>query len=306
MEFSHAHEMYSHAPQNYSHAQEMYSCYLCPGVFHSQDRLILHIQIMHSSNDKEYLNYPSIAKPSDVSNILEEQYTCDKCQETFTSKAILQKHKNTHRTTKKQFKCDLCSKSYSHKGSLAIHKKKTHIPNSSDHCEQALSVNSSLLNHIEKFPFHCDYCEMRFGTRYALRCHQYLQKHGITFYCDNCNKFYSNSSSLSSHKKRSHPDMTNPPATAFVSVEDVDDDTTNSDDHLDEVSDEDPLQITNDEQDSNETVEIGITAEDPEYDNDNIVEEMCIGVDNEDVAIKRYNDIVYNITVAQAIHYFSR
>ena len=53
---------------------------------------------------------------------LEPEYTCDKCDKSFNTKANVKKHKQTH-TSLKLFKCDECDKSFGNQNGLSKHKK---------------------------------------------------------------------------------------------------------------------------------------------------------------------------------------
>ena len=300
---------------DFSPTRNMFSCYLCLGAFHSEERLNMHIQTLHQGF-QEYFSSPNIIEPRNFSikNMLEQQYSCEKCQETFTSETSLRKHKNTHRE-KKQFKCDLCSKSYACKETLAKHKK-THIQYSGDHCEKALSESDKYLDklsiirksHANAQQFTCNYCGMIFDKRNALYYHK--QKHSKTkFPCDVCDKFFFTSHTLSQHKRgKRHQsrckDLTNSMALDFVIVE-VDDTLQDFDNQPCQIIDEDPLFINN-ETSSNETIGIDIQTEDQNnFENESIDADIGSANVNEEY-VKSHDNIVYNVTVAQAIAYFSR
>jgi KRAB domain-containing zinc finger protein len=104
------------------------------------------------------------------------KYVCGECEEMFTIKGALTKHKRTHFGT--EFECDYCKKQ----------------------CTSATQLNDHRRIHTKELPFMCEICGKCFRTAMILSNHKYVHKPRI-YACEVCNKKWSSKFYLTQHKK---------------------------------------------------------------------------------------------------------
>jgi len=110
------------------------------------------------------------------------KYVCGECEEMFTIKGALRKHKRTH--CRVVFECDYCNKKFIYRAQLNDHRR----------------------IHTKELPFMCEICGKCFRTSTNLNNHQYVHK-PPSYSCQVCNKKCSSSFYLAQHKKVHSTDM---------------------------------------------------------------------------------------------------
>jgi KRAB domain-containing zinc finger protein len=110
------------------------------------------------------------------------KYVCGECEEMFTIKGALRKHKRTH--CRVVFECDYCNKKFIYRAQLNDHRR----------------------IHTKELPFMCEICGKCFRTSMNLNNHQYVHK-PPSYSCQVCNKKCSSSFYLAQHKKVHSTDM---------------------------------------------------------------------------------------------------
>lgn len=166
------------------------------------------------------------------------RYSCDQCEDMFTRKSSLIKHKSikhsetiyqcceceyvaTSKLTLKRHKgakhdgvrysCDKCDYIASRKHHLKQHKVSIHDGVKSHHCdicEYSATDKSSLNYHKasrhEGIKYPCDHCNYAATTLSSLRIHRASIHLGIRHYCDECDASYGHPSGLRKHKNSVH------------------------------------------------------------------------------------------------------
>lgn len=107
---------------------------------------------------------------------------CEICDETFSDRAILKKHKaHVHNTGENVFPCDTCGKVF----------------------YRRYQYNTHQIIHTGEKPFSCDICEKSFNRKDALNRH-YKLVHGKPFSCKICEISYDRESTLRRHYRLVH------------------------------------------------------------------------------------------------------
>ena len=202
-----------------------YSCNHCEDGFSSKRYLINHLERIHKQpqTNGNYLEIQNCVKPVfiHIKRLKEHLNTdlkmqppknvCDKCNVTFSSRSILNRHNrdvhnkkqhnfecdqcdykcfyhfklvghmyNVHKIKiKKSFKCDLCSKEYSDKSTLNRHIKVVHKQLKPIQCKQCnfrCHQNYILDKHVDLVhkklkPFKCSFCNHETGLKENMLAH---------------------------------------------------------------------------------------------------------------------------------------
>ncbi|XP_038112291.1 LOW QUALITY PROTEIN: transcription factor grauzone [Culex quinquefasciatus] len=108
------------------------------------------------------------------------------CDRRFGKRQRLYEHCLRH-LNPDHFKCELCGKTYADSSGLQIHKWWIHTP-------------------VSERPFKCDICGAAFVKDYLLKQHTnwHVNKERKKYYCELCNKAYSNSLQLRAHHQKKH------------------------------------------------------------------------------------------------------
>ncbi|XP_077446049.1 zinc finger protein 384a isoform X4 [Stigmatopora argus] len=154
------------------------------------------------------------ADPYDLSNDEDEHsgkdgpksYRCRMCAVTFFSKSDMQIHAKSH-TEAKPHKCPHCSKSFANSSYLSQHIR-IHSgakPYSCTYCQKAFRQLSHLQQHTRIHtgdrPYKCSHpgCEKAFTQLSNLQSHRRQHNKDKPFKCHNCNRGYTDASSLEVH-----------------------------------------------------------------------------------------------------------
>ena len=139
-------------------------CKMCGIILASEKLLQMHKEIVHPK-----------------SNIVHLQYSCDKCEKMFSTKAHFLRHvKSVHDNVR--YNCDKCNKSFSRIDMLQRHIKSIH----------------------EKVRFRCDKCDTSFSEKGTLQRHIKSAHMKIRYNCNKCEKCFSLKNNLKRHIKRVH------------------------------------------------------------------------------------------------------
>jgi len=154
-------------------------------VLNSVDKLSMDIQesVISCSDDEDEHDSASNTSPDCYINVqrLERRkkkykYVCGECEEMFTIKGALSRHKRTHFRT--VFECDYCKKQ----------------------CTSVTQLNDHRRIHTKELPFMCEICGKCFRTAMNLCNHKYVHKPPI-YTCEVCNKKCNSRFYLTQHKK---------------------------------------------------------------------------------------------------------
>ena len=146
-----------------------------------------------------------------------ERFKCDKCDQNFSRKSYLKKHRETHNASSVINKCNHCGKISKTVECLKLHIKMVHSEKriKCDECEKMFSTDWKLNNHKKQVhvlkSFKCDQCKYRTKTKENLKYHIKTIHDGIRNNCGKCNlcDFQGSSSHLKQHKKSVHENKKN-------------------------------------------------------------------------------------------------
>ncbi|KAJ1131107.1 hypothetical protein NDU88_009450 [Pleurodeles waltl] len=121
----------------------------------------------------------SVAQP--VSPILEGEFQCTFCLETFQYVSELMFHEQMH-GTKSRFQCQICSRHFQCTSNLKDHYN-VHTgerPYRCDYCDKSFTQSSSLITHkrthVDEKPHKCDICDKAFNDASNLFNHRQLHR----------------------------------------------------------------------------------------------------------------------------------
>ena len=142
-------------------------CKMCGIILASEKLLQMHKEIVHPK-----------------SNIVHLQYSCDKCEKMFSTKAHFLRHvKSVHDNVR--YNCDKCNKSFSRIDKLQRHIKSIH----------------------ENIRYACDQCDKTFSLKDKLQLHIQSIHEKVRYNCEECGKYFSQKSNLQVHIKSMHKNM---------------------------------------------------------------------------------------------------
>ena len=142
-------------------------CKMCGIILASEKLLQMHKEIVHPK-----------------SNIVHLQYSCDKCEKMFSTKAHFLRHvKSVHDNVR--YNCDKCNKSFSRIDKLQRHIKSIH----------------------ENIRYACDQCDKTFSLKDKLQLHIQSIHEKVRYNCEECGKYFSQKSYLQVHIKSMHKNM---------------------------------------------------------------------------------------------------
>jgi KRAB domain-containing zinc finger protein len=146
------------------------------------------------------------------------EYTCNYCEEDFSSNSALKTHIVRKHTFEKNFKCDDCGDEFYTKADLNIHVLKNHgneqdaIKCHVSSCDYICYNKSHLVRHFEKhekkneIQYICDICQEIFDKYKNYKSHKSAHKLPKEYRCtyENCDKVYSRSNGLAEHVQNYH------------------------------------------------------------------------------------------------------
>ena len=137
-------------------------------------------------------------------------FKCEKCSKSFRHKNNLKRHTNTHSTDrssiKTEFQCSECDVSLSSLSGMSLHTKAKHdgIIHACKHCNFTTQYKQSLLNHegIHKGKqYFCQKCDKYYTDNSSLYRHTKAVHDGVIFSCIHCNYKVSYLTGLKKHQR---------------------------------------------------------------------------------------------------------
>ncbi|KFB44562.1 AGAP005485-PA-like protein [Anopheles sinensis] len=149
-------------------------CHLCDKTFSGHSNMMLHISLVHASDNPE-----------------DRSYNCDECDSSFPTKPLLQAHRMRHKRTA----CSYCGKTFLTR-CLKEHIAAKHAMKK--HMEEHQSTGTDK----HQCPFCLKWVKGKKYLRLHIRCLH--EEKGQSFNCDLCEHVSSSSQGLISHKQRMH------------------------------------------------------------------------------------------------------
>ncbi|XP_077446047.1 zinc finger protein 384a isoform X2 [Stigmatopora argus] len=189
-----------------------YRCRMCAVTFFSKSDMQIHAK---SHTEAKPHKCPHCSKSFANSSYLSQHirihsgakpYSCTYCQKAFRQLSHLQQHTRNH-TEAKPHKCPHCSKSFANSSYLSQHIR-IHSgakPYSCSYCQKTFRQLSHLQQHTRIHtgdrPYKCSHpgCEKAFTQLSNLQSHRRQHNKDKPFKCHNCNRGYTDASSLEVH-----------------------------------------------------------------------------------------------------------
>ncbi|XP_044740458.1 zinc finger protein 260-like [Chrysoperla carnea] len=196
-----------------------YKCTLCERSFKLQFQLKNHLNKHYAGEIKE----PVKAEPVpdlDIKCEEEAEFECTDCNEKFTSKRGLSRHKNlAHGSGTKTGLCNLCGKLLASKLSLKQHQQHCQVKKEKDDkssednepkdfecetCNKKYSTKDALTRHKtlhRKKPHLCTLCGKLLASKLSLKGHQLIHSGGKPYKCNVCNQSFRHKQHLTNHRR---------------------------------------------------------------------------------------------------------
>ncbi|XP_072392597.1 uncharacterized protein [Diabrotica undecimpunctata] len=162
-----------------------YECDVCHTKYKSSSSFVLHYNIhinkkLHCCHlcGKNFQRGAHLKRHVDRLHYGIRRYSCDYCDQTFTSKTTKDEHLNTH-TNSRPYMCDTCGKSFRQSSSLYVHK----------------------MFHKDIFPFSCNVCEKKFRRMGELKKHKFIHTGERQYSCEVCKRPFRLKQDLKRHMK---------------------------------------------------------------------------------------------------------
>lgn len=146
-------------------------------------------------------------------HLLSKKYACDECDNCFTYRIELTRHKRLNHTD--ELICEICNKKCTTNRNLRNHMNRVHLhlqmkKYKCDLCENTFSTNKDREIHLNRdhygSKYECDICHKEFRSPKNIAFHKRSQHDpnyvGKKYACDVCNKEYASSGVLQIHKRK--------------------------------------------------------------------------------------------------------
>ncbi|XP_058476267.1 zinc finger protein 91-like isoform X1 [Solea solea] len=171
-----------------------YTCPRCNKRFKLYMSLQRHLQKICFESTRQQVNAGS---PEVAKNL----HKCDKCQDAFSYKVSLARHKITHH----ELYCSVCRRVLRDAATLARHKA-SHTAFKCIRCNETFTLFLLLLRHCENVhkigkPFKCDHCPKTFPKLRVLILHEWKHTGHLPFQCAQCGSRFRCDTDLLLHER---------------------------------------------------------------------------------------------------------
>lgn len=124
------------------------------------------------------------------------EWTCNPCGRTFSTRTSLDQHLNA---SSAHWYCFSCERDFGSCGARKQHWVTSNMHDYCSECDTLFDDFDELRDHYEEEHFYCRPCNMLFGTKQGLIDHD-VAKH---FYCAPCERFFQSRNNLDAHLRSS-------------------------------------------------------------------------------------------------------
>ena len=188
-------------------------CPICLRIFRKKSGRDNHVAVIHQKEqtdiftcevcDKRYMSKEGLEYHKTVKHG-GARFECTICGNSFGHRSALIRHSKLHEEHSEQFRCNKCDNKFGRKDKLVRHKQSVHNLVNFD-----LDAVDTLKD--DENTYTCKVCSKSFSgsdARYMIIGHLAKKcNEGKKYYCDACEKSFSNVANLNRHKRHSHVTM---------------------------------------------------------------------------------------------------
>ncbi|XP_008553025.1 zinc finger protein 723 [Microplitis demolitor] len=216
-EFKKRNELSAHMDEHIAKEEGDFQCESCNRIFSNLRLFRIHKRV-HYPQAKSW-TCDQCGKKYSSKNLLEEHrnthtghrpYICKVCKKDFASKYTFKAHVKTHEIRPRPFECMQCNKTFLSQQNLTQHER-THLGIKEfvcQHCGKAFGSQHNLevhnIVHTGHKPYVCDHCGKAFARKAEIRDHERTHTGEKPYQCEFCGATFSQRSNLQSHKRATH------------------------------------------------------------------------------------------------------
>lgn len=194
-------DKYSKGITGFDRETAAHECHICKCSFIKKTNLLEHMTEVHLKK-----NFQFQLKKAPIS-----QNICSMCDQSFTNRFSLSKHKIRMHKNKRNFKCQKCNVKFTGEKIFRNHLKKSECIKKQIQqyqcivCSKIYARNAYLKRHLKQMHsskseyFACDVCNRSFNSKRSLLRHFQNRDHRTTFQCEFCLRIFKRISGYKTH-----------------------------------------------------------------------------------------------------------